>query len=182
MRRDQTTGYPGKRTPGRTRYTKELGRYICERIAEGEGLVAVARDGDSAAELSALPEAVGDVEVDAWLEGLIVQACDWVVGAINACPQNAPIASGLGKVPAECKRTAIVLARHAAISAVPAMHQALEGETRHDEYNSATADLAALAACDLLPMYELEEEESAIDEESAPGIGVMGKESPDWLI
>ena len=110
------------------------------------------------------------------------EACDRVVGAINACPQNAPIASGLGKVPAECKRTAIVLARHAAISAVPAMHQALEGETRHDEYNAATADLAALAACDLLPMYELEEEESAIDEGSAPGITVIGKASPDWLL
>lgn len=136
----------------------------------------------AAAELEALPDAVGGVKVDDWLASLIEQACDRVVGAINACPQNAPIASGLSRVPAECKRTAIVLARHAAISAVPAMHQALEGETRHDEYTSATSDLTALAACDLLPLYELEEDESAIDEGTAPGITVIGKASPDWLL
>ena len=241
MRSEKTSGYPGKRTPGRTRYTKELGRYICERIAEGEGLVAVAREigvpkrtvsgwvkkytgfaedyaracetrlclmeerilelceeareaGESGApdarvrieaaklQINTLQWTLARLLPARWGEKNKLEVCDRVVGAINACPQNAPIASGLGKVPAECKRTAIVLARHAAISAVPAMHQALEGETRHDEYNSATADLAALAACDLLPMYELEEEESAIDAESAPGIGVMGKESPDWLI
>ena len=44
MRSEKTTGYPGKRTPGRTRFTKELGKYICNRIAEGEGLVPVARE------------------------------------------------------------------------------------------------------------------------------------------
>lgn len=42
--RPQKKGYPGGKTPGRTRFTKELGRRICERIADGEGLIAVARE------------------------------------------------------------------------------------------------------------------------------------------
>ncbi len=144
--------------------------------------VEMLRQSFAAAELAALPEAVGDVEVDSWLASLLAQACDRVVGAINACPQNAPIATGLSRVPAECVRTALVLARHAAIAAVPAMHQALEGETRHDEYNAATADLAALAACDLLPLYTLEEEESAVDADSSPGISILGEEAQSWII
>ncbi len=136
----------------------------------------------SAAELAALPEAVGDVEVDDWLASLLAAACDRVVGAINACPANPPIATGLSRLPAECKRTALVLARHAAISAVPAMHQALEGETRHDEYTRATADLDALASCDLLPLYTLEPEESALAADSSPGISILGKPSTTWNI
>ncbi len=40
----QKKGYPGERMPGRTRFTKELGRRICERIADGEGLMGVARE------------------------------------------------------------------------------------------------------------------------------------------
>ena len=136
----------------------------------------------AAAELEALPDAVGSVEVDAWLSSLISQACDRVIGAINACPSNSPIRTGLSRVPSECARTVIVLARHAAISALPAMHQALEGETRHDEYNRATADLDALASCDLLPLYELAEDEAALDETSAPGISIRGHESQPWII
>lgn len=136
----------------------------------------------TAAELAAIPEAIGSVELDAWLANLIAQASDRVIAAINSCPKNAPIRTGIGKVPLDCKRTVIVLARHAALAALPAMHQVLEGETRHDEYERATRDLDALAACDLLPLYELEEEEMPEEGTLSGGIGITGRENPSFLI
>lgn len=143
--------------------------------------VAELRASLTAAELEALPESVGGVEADAWLAQLIAQACDRVVGAINACERNTSIMPGLSRVPAECVRVALVLARHAVISAVPGLSVVLEGSTRAEEYATAVKDLAALAACELLPLYDLTEDEMA---DPAPGgsVQVLSKESYDWMI
>lgn len=119
----------------------------------------------TAAELQALPLAVHEgateTEVRAWLAEKLTQAADRVVGAINSCTRNAPIKSGLCRVPAECVRTVLVLARHAVISAIPGMAEVLEGSSRSAEYSSATRDLDALASCSLRPEYSLLENESA---------------------
>lgn len=133
------------------------------------------------AERAALPESVGGVELEAWLGSLVLQACDRIVGAINSCERNARIATGLCKVPAECVRTALVLARHAAISAVPGMGDVLEGTTRASEYATATRDLEALAACELLPLYDLDEEEAA-DDGGVPSLTLVGTPAHEWLV
>lgn len=142
--------------------------------------VAELRASLTEAELKALPQSVGGVEADAWLAQLIEQACDRVIGAINACERNARIASGLSRVPAECVRVALVLARHAVISAVPGLSAVLEGSTRAEEYATAVKDLAALAACELLPLYTLEEEEQAADE--GPGCVSILTKPDNWMI
>lgn len=119
----------------------------------------------TAAELQSLPLAVREgateAEVQDWLAEKLTQASDRVVGAINTCPRNEPIRSGLCRVPAECVRTVLVLARHAVISAIPGMAEVLEGSSRSAEYSSATRDLDALASCSLRPDYELLEGEQA---------------------
>lgn len=119
----------------------------------------------TAAELEALPSAImaGATfeEVQAWLQERLLQAADRVVGAINSCSRNAPIKSGLCRVPAACVRTVLVLARHAVISAIPGMADTLEGGTRSAEYSNATRDLDSLASCSLVPEYALSEEEVA---------------------
>lgn len=120
----------------------------------------------TAAELRALPKAVGagtDGEVEAWLQERVMQACDRVVAALNTCSRNQPIASGLCKVPAACVRTALVLARQAVIGAVPGLAETLEGGTRGAEYSTAVGELHAMAACQLVPEYDL-----------GPGDGVAG--------
>lgn len=122
----------------------------------------------------------GELELEAWLGEFIAQAADRVVGAINACEKNARIATGLCRVPAECVRVVIVLARHAAIAAVPGMADALEGSTRAAEYATATRDLDRLAACELLPLYELAEEEQADD--SLGRVSVISHPVSDWMI
>lgn len=117
------------------------------------------------AELRALPKAVSGgnsdaAAVEAWLGGRLLQACDRVVLAVNSCSQNAAIQPGLCKVPAGCVRTALVLARHAVISAIPGMADTLEGGTRSAEYGTATGELQALASCELRPEYVLTEDET----------------------
>ena len=113
------------------------------------------------AELEAIPggvlgnEKAAEGEVQAWLAGMLVQACDSVVTAVNTCPRNKRIRTGLCKVPAGCVRTALVLARHAVISAIPGMAGTLEGSSRSAEYSTATAALQRLASCDLVPEYSL---------------------------
>lgn len=133
------------------------------------------------AERGALPESVGGVQLEAWLGELLGQACDRVVGAVNSCERNVRIRTGLCRVPAECVRTVLVLARHAAVSAIPGMAANLGDGPRAAEYATAVQDLAALAACDLLPSYELCADEAA-DDELLCGVQVLGEEANDWLI
>lgn len=123
--------------------------------------VAALRATFTEGESAAVPAAVGGVEAEEWLASLIQQACDRVAGSINACPRNPRIATGISKLPAECVHIALVLARHAVISAVPGMASTLEGSTRAAEYATATRDLDRLAACELLPSYALEPDEAA---------------------
>ena len=133
------------------------------------------------AERASLPDSVGGVELEAWLRSLLLHAADRVVGAINSCERNARIATGLCRVPAECVHTVLVLARHAAISAVPGLANVLEGSSRAAEYATATRDLERLASCELLPLYELEEEDAA----DSPGLSCMafrGMAAHDWML
>lgn len=129
----------------------------------------------TASELEAVPRVVKDgatpEQVEAWLQERLLQAADRVVAAVNTCPRNVAIKSGLGKVPAACARTVLVLARHAVISAIPGMAETLEGGTRAAEYATATRDLESLASCSLVPDYALEEEEMA--EGVACGVTLM---------
>jgi hypothetical protein len=119
----------------------------------------------TAAELEALPTAVMEgatyEQVQAWLLERLVQASDRVVAAVNTCPRNAAIKSGLCRVPAACVRTVLVLARHAVISAIPGMAETLEGGTRSAEYSTATRELESLASCSLVPDYALASDEMA---------------------
>lgn len=132
----------------------------------------------TAAELTALPGAVinggSEEQVQAWLQERLIQAADRVVGAINSCPRNAAIRSGICRVPAECVRTVLVLARHAVIAAIPGMAETLEGGSRSAEYATATRDLEALASCALLPEYALAEGEEAGSGQSGFGL-LMGE-------
>ena len=121
----------------------------------------------TAAELEAIPggvlgdENAAEGEVQSWLAGMLVQACDSVVTAVNTCPRNKRIRTGLCKVPAGCVRTALVLARHAVISAIPGMAETLEGGSRAAEYSTATAALQRLASCELVPEFSLGEGEGS---------------------
>lgn len=115
------------------------------------------------AEVSALPRVVLGVapnagegltqeqqeQVDDWLEAKLTQATDSVVAAVNACGRNPRIALGKAKVPTALVYTALVIARHAVISAIPGQSQTLEGSTRAAEYNTAMSTLAKVASCDL---------------------------------
>lgn len=129
----------------------------------------------TASELEAVPRVVKEgatpEQVEAWLQERLLQAADRVVAAVNTCPRNVAIKSGLCKVPAACVRTVLVLARHAVISAIPGMAETLEGGTRAAEYATATRDLESLASCSLVPDYALEEEEMA--EGGACGVTLM---------
>jgi hypothetical protein len=129
----------------------------------------------TASELESVPRVVKEgatpEQVEAWLQERLLQASDRVVSAVNTCPRNAAIKSGLCKVPAACVRTVLVLARHAVISAIPGMTETLEGGTRAAEYSTATRDLESLASCSLVPDYALEEEEMA--EGGACGVTLM---------
>lgn len=136
----------------------------------------------TSAEVIAVQQAAvgAEMEVAAWLGEFVRQACDRVVGAINACEKNTRIATGLDRVPAECVRTALVLARHAAISAVPGMGEVLEGTTRAAEYATATRDLDRLAACDLIPVYEPEDEELA--DGGMGRVSVIAHKVDNWML
>lgn len=133
----------------------------------------------TAAELRAIPAVVGGGdEANAWLADKLMQACDRVVAAINSCRANAAIMPGLGKVPRELVRTVLVLARHAVISALPAMADTLEGSSRSAEYQTATRELSELASCSLRPEYTLSEEEAL---EGGCGISVIKTPGDNFL-
>lgn len=140
----------------------------------------------TAAELSALPMAVlGGAEatptqVEGWLQERVLQACDRVVAAVNTCSHNAPILSGLCKVPSACVRTALVLARQAVVSAIPGMAEVLEGGSRSAEYSTACRELDALASCALRPEYDLADGEGVDGGEV--GISARyGEKLSNWL-
>lgn len=139
----------------------------------------------TATELEAIPaQVLGDENAPAeavqeWLAGMLLQACDSVVDAVNTCPRNARIRTGLRKVPAGCVRTALVLARHAVISAIPGMSETLEGSSRAAEYSTATAALQRLASCDLVPEYTLSDGEGSTG--TAGMTLVLGKTCNDYM-
>ena len=137
----------------------------------------------TAAEVKALPVAVTPngtmADAEEWLQERVMQACDRVVAAVNTCSHNSPIKAGLCKVPAGCVRTALVLARQAVIAAVPGMAETLEGGTRSAEYSAALQELHALAACQLVPEYELAEGEL---EGGSSGMQVVwGEKVSSWV-
>ena len=143
--------------------------------------IAMLRDELTAVEAENLPTAVGEnttpEKVEAWLEGKLQQACDRVVAALNSCHRNASIKAGLCRVPAGCVRLALVLARHAVISALPALSETLEGSSRAAEYSTATRDLEALASCQLMPEYTLGPDEAAGEE---AGVALLTKPADDF--
>jgi len=138
----------------------------------------------TSAELGAIPRTIfaqgGNTEqVDGWLAEKLTQACDRVVAAINSCSKNVPIRPGLCRVPAGCVRTALVLARQAVISSVPAMAETLEGSSRAAEYQTATRELSELASCALLPEYALSAEEGLYG--TGCGITLLGKPADNFV-
>lgn len=138
----------------------------------------------TSAELGAIPRTIlaqgGNAEqVDGWLAEKLTQACDRVVAAINSCSKNVPIKPGLCRVPSGCVRTALVLARHAVISSVPAMAETLEGSSRAAEYQTATRELNELASCALLPEYTLSDEEGLYG--TGGGITLLGKPADNFV-
>lgn len=135
------------------------------------------------AELKSVPNVIlaqgQNLDVDGWLAEKLMQACDRVVAAINSCRENEAIASGLCKVPQGCVRTALVLARHAVISSVPAMAETLEGSSRAAEYQTATRELSELASCQLRPEYTLVGEETLNG--ASGGITLLGKPADSFV-
>lgn len=140
----------------------------------------------TAAELTALPSAVLEggkptaMQVEAWLQERVLQACDRVVAAVNTCSHNVPILSGLCKVPAACVRTALVLARHAVVSALPGMAEVLEGSSRSAEYSTACRELDALASCALRPEYDLSDGEG-VDGGEVGFTAKYGEKLSNWM-
>lgn len=132
------------------------------------------------AELEAVASSVGAESADGWLASLLVRACDRVVGALNGCPHNTRIAAGLSKVPEECVHTVLVLARHAALAAVPALSDVLEGSSRAAEYQAALADLRAMASCELRPGCVVPEADSA--EGAGGSVGIVALDDIDWMV
>lgn len=131
-------------------------------------------------ELESVAKAVGAESSEEWLGALLVRACDRVVGALNGCPHNTQIATGLRKVPEECVHTALVLARHAVLAAVPALSEVLEGSSRAAEYQAALSDLRAMASCELRPGCVVPEADAA--EGAAGSIGMVAFEDVDWMV
>ena len=131
-------------------------------------------------EAEAVAEAVGASAVGGWMGSLLLRACDRVVGALNGCPHNARISTGLCRVPEECVHTVLVLARHAVLGAVPALSEVLEGSTRAAEYQAALADLRAMASCELRPGCVVPEADAA--EGAAGSIGMVAYEDVDWMV
>lgn len=133
-------------------------------------------------EVDALPDAVTEGSADDWLASLLLAAANRVVGALNACERNAPIAAGLCKVPAECVNMVLVLARHSVIASLPGVDLAgtLEGSARAAEYQTAVADLQRLASCELLPEYTLSDGEGA--EGLQGGITIRARKVPNYYL
>ena len=140
----------------------------------------------TATEVAAIPaqvlgnEQAPQEEVHAWLSGMLLQACDSVVVAVNTCPRNKRIRTGLFKVPAGCVRTALVLARHAVISAIPGRAETLEGGSRAAEYSTATRTLQQLASCELLPEYDLGEADGSVGNSFGITL-VLGGQTNDYM-
>lgn len=146
------------------------------------------------AEVSALPRVVLGVapnggegltqeqegQVEDWLEAKLTQATDTVVAAVNACERNPRIAMGKRKVPEAVAYHALVIARHAVISAIPGQSQTLEGSTRAAEYSTAQAALAKVASCDLF----VNDYADSTDPDVTGGGGgvalVNNEEAQDW--
>lgn len=133
----------------------------------------------TSAELGAIPRTILSAEVDGWLAEKLKQACDRVIAAINSCSKNVAIKPGINRVPQGCVRTALVLARHAVISAVPAMAETLEGSSRSAEYQTATRELSELASCTLLPEYTLRSDEGLYG--TGAGITLLGKHADSFV-
>ena len=136
------------------------------------------------AELSAIPGNVvsgNDAEaVNIWLSEKLEQACDRVILAVNSCAKNRRIKPGLQAVPAGCEHTALVLARHAVISAIPGQAETLEGSSRAAEYSAALADLSALASCSLQPDYALTDSETD-ETDDGDVVLVLGEKASNFL-
>lgn len=137
----------------------------------------------TAVEIAALPpistgDKSGSEADNAWLQAKLLQACDRVVAAVNSCDRNPAIKPGLCKVPAGCVRTALVLARHAVISALPAVSDILEGSSRAAEYQTATRELSELASCTLRPEYVLTEDEAL---QGSGSITLLGKPADSFI-
>lgn len=143
------------------------------------------KDELTATELEAIPMAVfgsadtPEAVIEAWFAERVLQAADRVVAAVNSCSRNTSIAAGLCKVPSACVRTVLVLARHAVISAIPGLAETLEGSTRAAEYSTAIRDLQALATCELVPEYTLEDGEES--EKSGGTTCLFGEQKSDFL-
>ena len=131
-------------------------------------------------EAEAVAEAVGASAVGSWMGALLLRACDRVVGALNGCPHNTRISTGLCKVPEECVNAVLVLARHAVLGAVPALSEVLEGSTRAAEYQAALADLRAMACGELRPGCVVPEADVA--EGAAGCIGLVALDDVDWMV
>lgn len=144
--------------------------------------VSQLREELTAVELAAIPGLCpgneGNVEADTWLEHKLLQACDRVVAAVNSCRSNSGIKTGLCKVPKECVRTALVLARHAVISALPGLSETLEGSSRSAEYQTAVKELSELASCTFKPEYSLAEGEGV---EGTNGISLLRKPADTFM-
>lgn len=127
-----------------------------------------------------VPEAEAAQAVDAWLGGLLLHACDRVAAAVNACRYNPFVSPGTYRVPPSQVHTALVLARHAAISAIPGLSSTLEGGSRAAEYATATADLQRLATCGLRVDAEL----AAGDGDACPagGTRILGRRHMDFYV
>lgn len=138
----------------------------------------------TSAELAAIPaNVVSDPTpeaVNSWLVEKLTQACDRVILAVNSCGKNQHIKSGLLAVPLGCARTALVLARHAVIAAIPGLADTLEGSTRAAEYATATRELEQLANCQLQPDYTLTDSETD-DTSDGDVVLIMGEKLNNFL-
>lgn len=132
------------------------------------------------AEAEGVAAAVGIERSGEWMQSVLRRACDRVVGALNGCPRNTRISTGLCKVPEECTHTALVLARHAVLAAVPGMSEVLEGSSRAAEYQAALRDLSAMASCELRPGCVVPEADEA--EGAGGAVGVIGEPDVDWMV
>lgn len=129
---------------------------------------------------SAVSETDAAQAVETWLGGQLLRACDRVAAAVNACSCNPFVAPGTFRVPPSQVHTALVLARHAVISAIPGLSSTLEGGSRAAEYGTATADLQRLATCELRVDAEL-----AADDGGTPPAGgarILGRKHMDFYV
>lgn len=128
----------------------------------------------------AVSEADSAQAVETWLSGQLLRACDRVAAAVNACSYNPFMAPGTFRVPPSQVHTALVLARHAVISAIPGLSSTLEGSSRAAEYSTATADLQRLATCELRVDAELAAGDDAML--PADGTRILGRKHMNFYV